>query len=96
MSKYFCFCGMEFSSNKKAIEHKELFKTVIEEQIIHVIFERSWKATLIRFIDKLGLQRIFSILGCAILYATLTHHFNIQFDALESSLIGLSLALIAS
>lgn len=91
MSKYKCLCGEKFKREPDATRHQEHYKNSVT--CFHYIFERSRFQRFGDWFWNYNWPRLFRFVGAYMVYVVFLKHFKINFDMLESLLIGIGMGL---
>ena len=95
MSKYICLCGKKINKKKKCDEHIKVMDFENFGGLIrHKIFKQHWQARFRDIFLNINFKKHCKLTGFIIIYFTLIYHFKIDFNLIESAIMGAGMGLI--
>lgn len=92
MGKFICLCGESFKTKKISDLHVEIRANDVDGWK-HQIFKKLWQARFLDWFFSLPGNKISHFIGAYLIYFVLIHHFHIDWNWWEATLIGVGMGL---
>ena len=93
MGKYICLCGVTHKDKETANLHVAMYEDIALAEGFprHKTFKQHWQARLSTWIFGLPGKKISHFVGAYLIYFVLIHHFHIDWNWWEATLIGVGM-----
>jgi hypothetical protein len=90
MNKYICWCGDTFKTKKIAALHVKIRENS-DEGWKHQILKQHWRSRFANWFFSLPGKKISHFIGAYLIYFVIIHHFHIDWNWWEATLIGVGM-----